>query len=90
MLRKTILAASLAIATLGGMTLTSGTASAHPPVGHGHQRDLCYTQYQVFIRHYGHWDLFRTFRDRDDAYRVARWLERRGFDAKVERVRGRY
>lgn len=87
MFRKMILAALIATATLGTMTLTSNTASAQPPLIQLGHRDHDQVRYQVFVRHHGHWDLVRTFRDRDDAYRAAWALERRGFDAKVERVR---
>lgn len=92
MLRKITLAVLIAAGTLTGIT---SNASAQPPIvlqqrqGHGHHHDHDRTRYQVFVRHYGHWDLYRSFRDRDDAYRAAWQLERRGIDAKVERTRGR-
>lgn len=89
MFRKMILAGLIATATLGATNLTSNTASAQPPLihQHGHHDHRDQVRYQVFVRHHGHWDLVRTFRDRDDAYRAAWALERRGFDAKVERAR---
>jgi hypothetical protein len=90
MFRKITFAVLIAVGTVSGMALTSDTASAQPPVElqHRNRHDHDRVSYQVFVRHFGHWDLYRTFRDRDDAYRVARQLERRGLDAKVERSRG--
>jgi hypothetical protein len=38
------------------------------------------------VRHRGHWD---TYRDRDDAQRVVRMLERRGQDTRIEVERDR-
>jgi hypothetical protein len=85
-IRKLALAALIATGTVGGLT---ATASAQPPAAfdrHDHDRDR--GRFQVLVRHRGHWDVHATYRDRDDAQRAARRLERRGFDARVERVRG--
>ena len=84
MVRKLVLAALVAAGTLGGLTLTPGTAAAQPSGDHD-RRDR--GRFQVLVRHRGHWDVHGTYRDRDDAYRAARQLERRGVDARVERVR---
>lgn len=81
MIRTLALATRVAAATLGGLALTPGTASARPAGDHD-RRD--HGRFQVLVRHRGHWDIHGTYRDRDDAQRVARQLERRG-----ERVRGR-
>ena len=86
MIRKLALAALIATGTVGGLT---ATASAHPPVPFDrHDHDHHRGRFQVLVRHRGHWDVHATYRDRDDAYRAARRLERQGFDARVERVRG--
>jgi hypothetical protein len=92
-IRKLALAALIATGTLGGL---ASTASAQPPViadrhDHDHDKDRGHGRgvYKVLVRHRGHWDEYRTVRDRDDAYRLERQLERRGYDARVERVRGR-
>jgi hypothetical protein len=86
MVRTLILSAALAT---GALTGTTATASAAPPTGHDHDRDHDRRgRYEVLVRHRGHWDAIGVYRDRDDAMRVARQLERRGQDAKVERVRG--
>lgn len=84
MTRKLILAALIAAGTAGGLT---ATASAQPPVAfdrHDHDRG----RFRVLVRHRLHWDVHGTYRDRDDAQRAARRLERQGFDARIERVRG--
>jgi hypothetical protein len=82
MFRKLVLAALIAAGAAGGLT---ATAFAQPPVAidrydHGH--------YRVLVRHRLHWDTHGTYRDRDDAQRAARRLERQGFDTRIERVRG--
>jgi hypothetical protein len=46
-------------------------------------------RFKVLVRHRGHWDVRGVYRDRDDAQRVARRLERQGFDTRIERERGR-
>lgn len=84
MIRKFALAALTAAGLLGGVALAPSTASAQPSGDHD-RRDRGH--FQVLVRHRGHWDVHGTYRDRDDAYRVARQLERRGLHARVERVR---
>lgn len=86
MIRKLVLAALIAAGTAGGLT---ATASAQPPVAfdrHDHDHDR--GRFRVLVRHRLHWDVHGTYRDRDDAQRAARRLERQGFDARIERVRG--
>jgi hypothetical protein len=90
MFRKFTLAALLAAGTLG---MTAIPASAQTPAlfeRHDHDRDHDHDRgrFQVLVRHRGHWDLQGTYRDRDDAQRAARRLERQGFDTRIERVRG--
>jgi hypothetical protein len=87
-IRKLALAALIATGTVGGL---AATASAQPPTAldrHDHDHDRDRGRFQVLVRHRGHWDVHATYQDRDDAQRAARRLERRGFDARVERVRG--
>lgn len=89
MIRKLALAAALALGTVGSLTISPATASAQPPAGfdrdHGH--DHMHGHFRVLVRHRLHWDVHGTYRDRDDAVRVARRLERQGYDTRVERVR---
>jgi outer membrane biogenesis lipoprotein LolB len=82
MIRKLILSAALATATVAGLT---ATASAAQPVGHDDHNH--WGRYEVLVRHRGHWDVHGTYRDRDDAQRVARRLEHRGYDVRIQRVR---
>lgn len=95
MFRKLLLAAFIATGTVGGLTVTTPTASAQPTVGpdRDERRDRDDRRegglYRVMVRHHDQWNVYRTYRDRDDAYRAARQLERRGLDTKVERVRRR-
>jgi hypothetical protein len=61
-----------------------------PPRGHDHGRDHDWhnrAKFQVIVRHHGHWDVVETFRDRDDARRLAYRLERQGQDAEVRMTR---
>lgn len=43
-------------------------------------------KFQVVVHHRGHWDVAETFRDRDDAQRLAWRMERQGQNAEVRRV----
>lgn len=93
MFRKFTLAALLAAGVLG---LTAIPASAQTPAlverhehdrGRDRHRDHDRGRFQVLVRHRGHWDVHGTYRDRDDAQRVAWRLERKGFDTRIERER---
>lgn len=79
----------LAAGAIAGVTATSPTADAAPPIGHDRDRehDRRNVRFKVRVRHRGHWD---TYRDRDDAQRVVRMLERQGRDARIEVERGRW
>lgn len=88
MIRKLILTAVLATGAVAGVTATANTADAAPPIGHDHDHDRDRGRFQVLVRHRGHWDVHGTYRDRDDAERAARRLERQGLDTRIERVRG--
>lgn len=85
MIRKLALAAMLAAGTVGGLTIS--TASAQPPVAFDRDHDHGHGRFQVLVRHRLHWDVHGTYRDRDDAVRVARRLERQGHDTRIECVR---
>ena len=95
MIRKLILSAVLATGAVAGV---ANTASAAPPIGHDHDhdrdrdrdRDRRNVRFEVQVRHRGHWDTYGTYRDRDDAQRAVRMLERRGHDARIEVERGRW
>lgn len=83
MLRNTILSAALALAAFTGLSIAPASAEARPPVGHG--RPNVNGRFEVLVRHRGHWDEYGTYRDRDDARRVARQLRRQGYEVKIER-----
>ena len=87
MIRKLILSAVLATGAIGGL---AATATAAPDVFDRHDRDRRNVRFEVQVRHRGHWDTYGTYRDRDDAQRVVRMLERRGQDARIEVERGRW
>ncbi|HYH66488.1 MAG TPA: hypothetical protein VD866_17475 [Urbifossiella sp.] len=40
--------------------------------------------YEVLVRHHGHWDRYRVFDDLDEARRAVWRLERTGRDARIE------
>ena len=87
MIRKLILSAVLATGVFTGLT---ATASAAPDVFDRHDRDRRSVRFEVQVRHRGHWDTVGTYRDRDEAQRVVRRLERQGKDARIEVERGRW
>jgi hypothetical protein len=93
MIRKLILSAVIATGAVAGLTMSPATAEAAPPIGHDrdrdHDRDRRNVRFEVQVRHRGHWDTYGTYRDRDDAQRVVRMLERRGQDARIEVERDR-
>lgn len=91
MLRQLILSAVVATGAVAGVTATPSVADAAPPVGHDYDRDYHRrgVRYEVLVRHHGHWDVYGTYRDREDAWRVVRMLERQGRDARIEVERGR-
>ncbi|AMV24199.1 hypothetical protein VT84_07365 [Gemmata sp. SH-PL17] len=79
MIRKLILSAVLATGAVAGV---ASTATAAPDVFDRHDRRN--VRFEVQVRHRGHWDTYGTYRDRDDAQRVVRMLERQGKDARIE------
>jgi hypothetical protein len=88
MLRKLILSV-VAAGTLGAVGLTTGSAdAANPPSPRfGYHRDHR-VRYEVLYRHRDHWDVYRTFHDRDDAQRAAWQLRRQGYPVRIEYERG--
>lgn len=83
--RKFLSAALIATFAITGLSFTQTQASAEPPAAFDH-RDHNWGRFKVLVRHRGHWDVHGTYRDREDAVRVSRQLERRGFDTRIERV----
>ncbi len=81
MLRKLTLAALISTGIMGGLTALPSTASADVPRSHN-QRG----KYEVLVRHRNHWHVHGVYRDREDAKREVRKLERRGLDARIERA----
>jgi hypothetical protein len=91
MFRRLMLSAVLAAGTVTGLAVTPNAAEAQPPAAgrydrHDHRHDQA--RFEVVYRHGRHWDSYATFRDRDDAERVARRLRYRGYDVRIERERG--
>ena len=91
MFRKMFLAATIAAATVVGLTAMPASAESPTALGRHDGRDRGHDRhdrgdYRVSVRHFGQWHAFRTYDDRDDAQRAARSLERRGYDTKIERV----
>lgn len=85
MFRNIFLSAVLAVASVTGLALTPASSDAHPPVPvtpvhHSHNR------FEVLIRHRNHWDLYASFRERDDARRTARMLRQRGYEVQIRRI----
>lgn len=90
MIRKLILSAVLAAGAIAGLTATPTTADAAPAqFDRDRDRDRHNVRFEVQVRHHGHWDTYGTYRDRDDAQRVVRMLERQGKNARIEVERGR-
>src|SRR5262249_3718885 len=93
MIRKFILSAVIATGAVTGLTMTASTADAAvPPIGSNRDRDFDRHRvlFEVQVRHRGHWDTYGTYRDREDARGVARMLERRGHDVRIEVERSRW
>ena len=90
MIRKLILSAVLATGAVAGVTATSATADAAQSVGYDRDHDRRNVRFEVQVRHRGHWDTYGTYRDRDDAQRVVRMLERQGHNARIEVERKRW
>jgi hypothetical protein len=86
MIRKLILSTVIATGAVTGLALTPSTADAAPPIGHDHHP----ARLEVLVRHRLHWDVYGTYRDRDDARRVARMLKRQGHEVRIEVERGRW
>jgi hypothetical protein len=87
MIRKLILAALLATG-VAALPATAGEPAFDRRDRHDHDHDRDRGRFRVLVRHRGHWDVSGVYRDRDDAERAARRLERQGFDTRIERVRG--
>ena len=90
MIRKLLLAAAVA----AGAACFAPAASAHDPRDE-FRRESRYddfrrehSRYVVMVKHGFHWHEHGTYRDREEAERVARRLERHGECARVERVGG--
>ena len=86
MIRKLIATAIFSTATLTGFAVSPASASDRIPFGphYRHERDC--ERYEVLVRHRGHWDVYETFRDRDDARHAAWRLRHRGIEVEVRRV----
>jgi len=99
MIRTIITSGVLAAGALAGLAFTPSTADAHPPAvgpaytpvvrpayyppaGHDWHHHV---RFQVLVRHHGHWDVVDTFRDRDDARRLAHRLRHQGHEVDIRR-----
>ena len=79
MIRKLILSAGIATATLCGVLATPASASAGEPIGLFHHR------YRVEVRCGHGWEFRGTYHSREDAERAARHLRHQGFAVRIER-----
>jgi hypothetical protein len=77
MFRKLILSAVLATGTMTGLTLTPGSADAHPPIRHHFER------FEVLYSRGGCWLNGGTFFSRFEADRAAEHLRCQGFRVEV-------
>lgn len=51
--------------------------------GQGHRHS--HRHFDVLVRHRYHWDVYRTYRDYDDAQRAAFHLRRQGYQVRIDR-----
>ena len=86
MFRKLILSAIVAAGALTGVGLTAPAQAHEPTHGRDWDRRDRWDRFEVLVRHRGHWDSVGIYSDRDDAWRAARQIERRGGDARVRKV----
>ena len=91
MFRKLFLSSAVAVMSLTGV---ASAAPVEPQAAHDRDhdrdRDRHRVRYEVLIRHRGHWDVYDTYRDFDDARRAAWRLQRQGHDVRIEAERGRW
>jgi hypothetical protein len=67
-----------------GLAAIPVAAEAHPPEFYRHEAaHYLPGRFEVIYRCGGRWDVYGSYRDRDDAQRAAHRLEHRGFDARV-------
>ena len=84
MIRKLILSAVIATATLTGLSMTPTTAeAADRDRGREHDRDFHRRQFEVLVKCGHRWENRGTYRDRFDAERAARHLRREGFRVEI-------
>src|SRR5262245_60432204 len=90
MIRKLILSAVIATATITCTSLSATTAEAAHPGSFKRDRYRHGVRFEVQVRHVGHWDTYGTYHHREEARRVVTMLERQGRDAKIEVERSRW
>jgi hypothetical protein len=91
MFRKLILSAALATGTLTGLSLTSGSADAHPPAEFRRDRDDHRDhrgrpeseRFEVLYSRGGCWENGGTFRNRFEADRAAEHFRCDGYQVQV-------
>jgi hypothetical protein len=86
MIHKLFASAILTIAALTGFAVSPAAANEHIPFGPPHRIERDCERYEVLVRHRGCWNVYETFRDRDDARHAAWRLRHRGFEVEVRRV----
>ncbi len=70
-----------------GLAAIPAAAEAHPPEFYHHEASYhLQRRFEVVYRCGGHWDVYGSFRDRDDAQRAAHRLEHRGYDVRVRSI----
>ncbi len=72
---------------VAGVAAIPVAAEAHPPEFYHHEvvHHLA-GRFEVIYRCGGHWDIYGSFRDREDAQRAAHRLECRGYDTRIRRA----
>jgi hypothetical protein len=85
MFSQLILSAAITARAVTGLALSHATAGAHPPVVVAYPPHH-YARFEVLIHRRGCWEVYGTFRDRDDAHRAAWRLRHRGIEVEVRRV----
>ncbi len=84
MIRKLILSAVIATATLTGLSMSATTAEAAAPFERDRGRDFHHCQFEVLVECGHRWENRGTYRDRYEAERAAHRLQREGFRVEIK------
>jgi len=83
MFRRFIMAA---VAATGVAAIPAAAEAQTPEFYHHDAYSHASRRFEVVYRHGGHWDVYASYRDRDDAQRAAHRLQYRGYDVRIRRV----